>query len=468
MSLVLLQDIQEFFTKHAVNDSLGVICNAHVVHADYHEEGAMHANCIKLAQLAAMAVDYPKTGKPAIMPSEFRSTEYPDFMQKEDVKTYQSNKILGILFRRIRGMVLKEIEEHKRWTTEDRETHLLSTNIYDPDLEVPGYESYLEDAWATKCFYDQQVRAIMGRYDVRSEGDLVTGTPLSHSRRQADLSDRMRYAFGSLRKEFRSIFEGFADSHAPQVEENKPAENSLKEQAAPRRKADHVSMKPQSTAFLSMKEAWKARMIELRGDRTPGKQKENKRPNGFTQEATSIGAPGKRNGLAEVGPGVDQLNPMDNDKSDHQPTLLAAPGKCNGSIDVGGVLQLSPLDNDTSNPEGNLFPTPEEPNGLTDVGKGVDTLNLVDHDKKNLEAKACAWYHVTYHPTWMQKAREAEDFDLVGQGCLLSFPWIAVDYLATVKARKSNSEAKVILKPVLIGKRTQTFLGESFLDKICQ
>ncbi|GKF11287.1 RNA-dependent RNA polymerase 6, partial [Tanacetum coccineum] len=53
--------IIDFFTKNMVNDSLGIICNAHVVHADMSDCGALDEKCIKLAELASIVVDFPKT-----------------------------------------------------------------------------------------------------------------------------------------------------------------------------------------------------------------------------------------------------------------------------------------------------------------------------------------------------------------------------------------------------------------------
>ncbi|GKC65537.1 transcription elongation factor TFIIS, partial [Tanacetum coccineum] len=47
-------DIIDFFTKNMVNDSLGTICNAHVVHADMSDCGALDEKCIKLAELASI------------------------------------------------------------------------------------------------------------------------------------------------------------------------------------------------------------------------------------------------------------------------------------------------------------------------------------------------------------------------------------------------------------------------------
>ena len=75
-----------------VSEILGPISNAHVVHADRSKYGAMDEKCIQLAELAATAVDFPKTGKIVTMPPFLRPQEYPDFMGKEDDISYKSEK----------------------------------------------------------------------------------------------------------------------------------------------------------------------------------------------------------------------------------------------------------------------------------------------------------------------------------------------------------------------------------------
>ncbi|KAL3746580.1 hypothetical protein ACJRO7_015527 [Eucalyptus globulus] len=80
----------------------GQICNAYVVHADRSEHGALDEKCILLAELAAAAVDVPKTGKIVPMPDHLKPKQYPDFMGKEEYQTYKSNKILGRLYRQIK------------------------------------------------------------------------------------------------------------------------------------------------------------------------------------------------------------------------------------------------------------------------------------------------------------------------------------------------------------------------------
>ena len=73
-----------------------------MVHADLSEYGALYEECIHLAELAATAVDFPKTGKIVSMPAQLRPKLYLDFMSKEEYQSYKSSKILGRLYRHIK------------------------------------------------------------------------------------------------------------------------------------------------------------------------------------------------------------------------------------------------------------------------------------------------------------------------------------------------------------------------------
>nr|AJP06347.1 RDR6 [Pinus tabuliformis] len=206
------EDIIDFFVRHMVNDSLGVICNAHVVHADKSDYGALDENCLKLAELAAMAVDFPKTGKVAVMPQDLKPKLYPDFMDKEDLISYKSEKILGVLYRRIKDMFGEEVE---KWKSGADFENIFEALPYDNDLEAVGFEEYIKEAWNYKCLYDQQLRALLGQFNVKKEGEVVTGhiSSLSkhNSRRQGEIKERLQHAYRALRKEFRLIFEGKKD-----------------------------------------------------------------------------------------------------------------------------------------------------------------------------------------------------------------------------------------------------------------
>ncbi|XP_057866432.1 probable RNA-dependent RNA polymerase SHL2 [Cryptomeria japonica] len=206
---VTREDVIEFFVQHMVNDSLGVICNAHVVRADLSDCGALDEDCLKLAKLAAEAVDFPKTGKVAVMPHNLRPKQYPDFMDKEDSVSYRSEKILGKLYREVMDMLGEEVDEQKCCI---EKVNTFDTLPYDSDLEVDGFQEYVQEAWEYKCSYDRQFQTLLGQFSVRKEGEIVTGHISSltkyNSRRQGEIKKRLQHAYRALRKEFRLIFEG--------------------------------------------------------------------------------------------------------------------------------------------------------------------------------------------------------------------------------------------------------------------
>ncbi|KAL6208405.1 hypothetical protein ACLB2K_019355 [Fragaria x ananassa] len=192
------QDIIEFFVRNMANENLGAICNAHVVHADRSEDGAKDTDCIKLAKLAAIAVDMPKTGKIVRMPPHLRPESYPDFMGKEGFNSYMSTKILGELYRQITDAY-----------DEDMATSVKLGCTYDSHLVVPGAHNIIPEALERKCSYDFQLKALMGQYNVLREEEIVTGYiwSMPKSRKRGELQDQLKQAYSALKKEFRECFE---------------------------------------------------------------------------------------------------------------------------------------------------------------------------------------------------------------------------------------------------------------------
>ncbi|CAM6109767.1 unnamed protein product [Calypogeia fissa] len=198
---VEVEEIQEFFVNYMVNDYLGVITNAHVVHADKERDKARNPKCLELAELASMAVDFPKTGVPAIIPLELRPKEYPDFMEKLHKTTYTSHRILGKLYRSIipTRMVFSLGEEDMKL-------------CYDTALIAEGYENHLESALAYKKMYDMKLIGLMNQYGIREEAEVVSGHIVSmsvlYARRQIDVAPKIRLAFKVLQKEAKFWFKG--------------------------------------------------------------------------------------------------------------------------------------------------------------------------------------------------------------------------------------------------------------------
>lgn len=187
-----------------MNENLGVICNAHVVHADQSELGALDEKCLQLAELAAIAVDFPKTGKIVSMPSTLKPKLYPDFMGKDEFRSYKSEKVLGILYRKIVDFSVGNVDSG--------EHSCMPEDIpYDTDLGIPGSEDFVTDAWNIKCSYDGQLNALLGQFKVSTEEEVVTGhvwsMPKYSSRKLGDLKEKLKHAYTALHKEFRRFFE---------------------------------------------------------------------------------------------------------------------------------------------------------------------------------------------------------------------------------------------------------------------
>ncbi|KAK8513559.1 hypothetical protein V6N12_052737 [Hibiscus sabdariffa] len=221
------KDIIEFFSRNMVNENLGSICNAHVVHSDLSEYGALDEKCTHLAELAAIAVDFPKTGKIVSMPAQLKPKLYPDFMGKEEFQSYKSNKILGRLYRQIKDAYDEDVSESSELNFDANDIK------YDPDLEISGSSDFIADAWAKKCSYDGQLIGLLRQYKVKREEEVVTGQiwsmPKYASRKLGDLKDKLNHSYGSLRKEFRQLFENM-DSDFEQLNEDE--KNKLYERKA--------------------------------------------------------------------------------------------------------------------------------------------------------------------------------------------------------------------------------------------
>lgn len=186
-----------------VNDSLGLIANAHVVHADNEPLMARSPKCHELAKLVSIAVDFPKTGVPAIIPQNLRPRQYPDFMEKEDKETYRSERVLGKLFRLVKDASLEK--SPTQVSTED------IAKSFDMDLKVNGYEDYVEVAKLHKNWYDRKLMGLMNQYGVETEAEAVSGNirtlARQHQKRRHTIIERIRDTVSSLFEEARQWFE---------------------------------------------------------------------------------------------------------------------------------------------------------------------------------------------------------------------------------------------------------------------
>lgn len=59
---ITLKDVGEFFVDFMQNNILGLIANRHLIISDQSPMGIHDERCLKLAEMASVAVDFPKTG----------------------------------------------------------------------------------------------------------------------------------------------------------------------------------------------------------------------------------------------------------------------------------------------------------------------------------------------------------------------------------------------------------------------
>ncbi|XP_020232663.1 RNA-dependent RNA polymerase 1 [Cajanus cajan] len=198
---VLIEEVEEYFTNYIVNDSLGIIANAHTVFADKEPMKAMSEPCIKLAKLFSTAVDFPKTGVPAVIPPELYVKNYPDFMEKPDKPTYESHNVIGKLFREV-------LEVSTSAGSISSFTQDVARRSYDPDMEVDGFMEYVDDAFYHKTNYDYKLGNLMDYYGIKTEAEILSGNimKMSKSFNKRRDSEAINMAVRSLRKEARTWF----------------------------------------------------------------------------------------------------------------------------------------------------------------------------------------------------------------------------------------------------------------------
>ncbi|KVI06345.1 Nucleotide-binding, alpha-beta plait [Cynara cardunculus var. scolymus] len=171
-------------------------------------EKALSAKCLQLATLHSMAVDFAKTGAPAEMPRGLRPREYPDFMGRWDKPMYISQGPLGKLYRATKESELLKISASAY-------TSKAIQDAYDQDLEVDGFENFIEIAQTHKEMYLDSLTSLMNYYEAETEDEILTGNIRNKSsylqrdnRRYGETKDRILVAVRQLHREAKGWFEG--------------------------------------------------------------------------------------------------------------------------------------------------------------------------------------------------------------------------------------------------------------------
>ncbi|KAF3930202.1 hypothetical protein ABW20_dc0102476 [Dactylellina cionopaga] len=170
---VTINDISTFFVSYMKNDTLGTIANAHLAATDYLAQGIFSPQCIELAGLHSLAVDFPKTGVSAKMRKDLRVKKWPHFFEKQldnPNRVYRSDKILGQLYDAVDRVAFKPEECMKDLKFDDR----ILKAFGDIDSKM------LSVARDLKSRYDDALRRIMGQHEIKTEFEVWSTFVLSH------------------------------------------------------------------------------------------------------------------------------------------------------------------------------------------------------------------------------------------------------------------------------------------------
>lgn len=193
---VSVDDMTTFFVKHIKNDNLSSIAVAHRYWADFLPDGVKDPMCIELAQLHSKAVDYPKTGVPAIMSPHLKVQKWPHWSEpknKAKGKIYTSHRVLGKLYDEV-----KKEPFDAAWNLPFDQRILTAC---EPTEEM------LQDAREVKALYDEAVRRIMAQHGIKTEFEVFTGFVLDHHQEIGDykFAETMSTIIGTLLEEHRDL-----------------------------------------------------------------------------------------------------------------------------------------------------------------------------------------------------------------------------------------------------------------------
>ncbi|EPQ61109.1 RdRP-domain-containing protein [Gloeophyllum trabeum ATCC 11539] len=172
-------DIADFIIDYIKSDLVGTIAIHHLILADLTDPG--QPDCIKLAEYASHAVDFPKTGTAVQIGDLPRvPSERPDFLAHEGTdpstsrRFYPSKKTLGKLFRNV-PMDIRPPDEDYAEPTHGSMIRAALPAITSPPAELRREMQDLMEAYIDQLFTIANSSSLSPRNGL-SEGELVSGT----------------------------------------------------------------------------------------------------------------------------------------------------------------------------------------------------------------------------------------------------------------------------------------------------
>ena len=203
---------------------------------DYADKsGASCEECLKLAALHSIAVDFPKSGKPAVVPRELfvpRSFDRAHWREKKGSPSYECTGPVGRMY----DEVIHRMHDDGR---SDEHEIPLAGRRFDPHGQILDFvqrcssvESYLSkiykpqiatqlgldleavdflgEALVHRDDYEKDLISLMSKYGLKCEGEILTGCIRNYhkldKKRQHDVSDAVRAQCRELRNNTRRTF----------------------------------------------------------------------------------------------------------------------------------------------------------------------------------------------------------------------------------------------------------------------
>eukprot|EP00981_Chlorochromonas_danica_P001993 scaffold409_cov167-Ochromonas_danica.AAC.25 len=212
------EDIQRFFVKFIESDNLGIVAIRHLVLADMCDVMAKDEKCLLLASLHSTAVDFQKTGIAAdLSPYQqlLRVTKYPDFLENNTKDEYESERILGKVYRRVVSATRKSNFANKQTYQSYQNVHI------DSDLCLDGRSAF--DNLAEELFrkYTFDLQAIMNKFGILSEAEIFSGHVEEYHekayarKKPVEVEEMLAREMQSLRRKIRRLLFAAIYDHIP-------------------------------------------------------------------------------------------------------------------------------------------------------------------------------------------------------------------------------------------------------------
>ncbi|KJR82787.1 RNA-dependent RNA polymerase 1 [Sporothrix schenckii 1099-18] len=183
-----------FFVQHMKHDTLPRIAMSHRAYADQLEDSAMNPRCLELAQLHSQAVDYAKTGVPALMPHRLAPKGWPHWMGRTFKRTYHSRSALGQIYDEV------QVETFEPAYDKPFDKRILEQY---PDLDA----DLMHRARRIKTQYDLALRRAMAQKDIESEFEMWSGFAMNKPRVGSDYkaAENLARLFRVITTRFRRV-----------------------------------------------------------------------------------------------------------------------------------------------------------------------------------------------------------------------------------------------------------------------